>query len=264
MIKIAIYEDEQVLLEQLTGYVKTLLNKHSIIYNIESYTNGNAVLIRKPFDILLLDIAMEPLNGMELAKKLRARGDDSKIIFITSYQQYAIEAYDVQAFHYLVKPVDIEKLEEILLKIYNLIGKEDKQAMVIHQGAIVKKVSFEKILYLEVMNRKIYLHKNRETIPFYGKLSELEPTLPKEFFRCHRSYIVNFAHVLQQKLHLLKRDFGEQEAIYLISMIVFICAAVDMTGTRFAGIRSGNAEDVIIVAVLCSLIALGGDASHFA
>lgn len=196
MIRIAICEDEQILLEQLTDYVKTLLNRHSIIYNIESYSNGNALLVRKPFDILLLDIAMEPLNGMELAKKLRARGDDGKIIFITSYQQYAVEAYDVQAFHYLIKPVDIEKLEEILLKIYNLIGKEDKQAIVIHQGTTVKKISFEKISYLEVINRKIYLHKNRETIPFYGKLSELEPTLPKEFFRCHRSYIVNFDHVL--------------------------------------------------------------------
>lgn len=183
-------------MEQLTGDIKTLLNKHSIVYNIESYTNGSALLVRKPFDILLLDIAMKPLNGMELAKKLRARGDDSKIIFVTSYQQYAIEAYDVQAFHYLVKPVDLEKLEEILLKIYNLIRKEDRQAIVIHQGTAIKRISFEKILYLEVMNRKIYLHKGRETIPFYGKMNELEPTLPKEFFRCHRSYIVNFDHVV--------------------------------------------------------------------
>ena len=213
MIRIAICEDETLLLNQLADTVKIILDKHSVSHTIELFTSGTALLVRAPFDLLLLDIAMKPLSGLELARKLRTRGDDSKIIFITSYQQYAIEAYDVQAFHYLVKPVDIEKLEEILLKIYNLIGKEDKQAMVIHQGAIVKKVSFEKILYLEVMNRKIYLHKNRETIPFYGKLSELEPTLPKEFFRCHRSYIVNFDHVQRYKKEEIWLD--NEEAIPL-------------------------------------------------
>lgn len=65
--------------------------------------------------------------------------------------------------------------------------------------------------------------------------------------------------ILQQKLYLLKRDFGEQEAVYLISMIVFICSAVDMIGAMFVSVSSRNTKDVIITAVLCSLIALGGE-----
>lgn len=195
MIRIAICEDEQTLLDQLTGWVKTILDKNQITYNIESFRNGSALLTREAYDILLLDIAMEPLDGLELAKRLRRRGDESRLVFITAHQQYAIDAYDVQAFHYLVKPVDMEKLEMVLQKLCASLQKEHQRALVVRQGTAVRRVPLEMVLYLEVLDRKIYLHTAEEAVPFYGKLEELEPTLPGTFFRCHRSYIVNLCHV---------------------------------------------------------------------
>jgi two-component system response regulator LytT len=199
VIRIAVCEDEQILLEQLTDDIKSILNKHSVMYSIKAYTNGNALLARGVFDILFLDIAMKPLNGLEIARKLRARGDESRLVFITAHQRYAIDAYDVQAYHYLLKPVDIEKLEAVLLKLCSLLKEECEHAVAIRQGTTVRRVPYEQILYLEVMNRKIYLHKNEETLPFYGKLDEIETTLPDTFFRCHRSYIVNLDHVRYYK-----------------------------------------------------------------
>lgn len=195
MINIAVCEDEPVLLNQLTGQVKTIFEKHSIAYHIESYTNAGALLSREAFDILLLDIEMAPLTGLEAAKRLRRRGDESHIIFITAYPRYAVAAYDVQAFHYLLKPVDLQKLEALLLSLSSSLLKKHRQAIAVRQGTHIQRVPLDKILYLEVLDRKIYLHTSRETIPFYGKLDELEPSLPKMFFRCHRSYIVNMQHV---------------------------------------------------------------------
>ncbi len=195
MIRVAVCEDEEVLLNQLENWVRVILDRHSIQSHIESYVNSSALLARDAFDILLLDIEMKPLSGMELAKKLRVRGDESKLIFITAYPQYAVEAYDVQAFHYLVKPVDIERLEKVLLQVCSSLQKEHQQAIAIRQGSGIRRIPLEQILYLEVLDRKIYLHTEGEAVPFYGKLEELEPTLPKIFFRCHRSYIVNFIHV---------------------------------------------------------------------
>ncbi len=195
MIRIAICEDETLLLNQLADTVKIILDKHSVSHTIELFTSGTALLVRAPFDLLLLDIAMKPLSGLELAKKLRTRGDDSKIIFITAHQQYAIDAFDVQAFHYLVKPVDVPKLETVLLKLCPSIQTERKCAIAIRQGTAVRRIPFEQVFYLEVINRKIHLHTENESLPFYGKLEELEPSLPETFFRCHRSYIVNFDHV---------------------------------------------------------------------
>lgn len=90
MIRIAVCEDEQILLEQLTDDIKSILNKHSVMYSIKAYTNGNALLARGVFDILFLDIAMKPLNGLEIARKLRARGDESRLVFITAHQRLSL------------------------------------------------------------------------------------------------------------------------------------------------------------------------------
>nr|WP_305136054.1 LytTR family DNA-binding domain-containing protein [uncultured Schaedlerella sp.] len=201
MIRIAVCEDEQVLLDELSGQVSKILEQHSIAYNIESFRNGSALLAREAYDILLLDIEMEPMDGLELAGKLRMRGDDSRLVFITAHQQYAVDAYEVHPFHYLVKPVDSEKLETVLLQLCDSLHRERGRAVIVRQGTAVRRVPLEQILYLEVLDRKIYLHTVEETVPFYGKLEDLEPALtrpelvPDSFFRCHRSYIVNLRHV---------------------------------------------------------------------
>ncbi len=93
----------------------------------------------------------------------------------------------------------MNKLEAVLLQLCSSLKDEYKHAIAIRQGTSVIRVPFEQILYLEVINRKIYLHKKEESFPFYGKLDELEPALPDTFFRCHRSYIVNFDHVQHYK-----------------------------------------------------------------
>lgn len=217
MIRIAICEDEQILSDQLSDQVKMILNRHSVEYSIEAYRNGSALLTREAFDILLLDIAMEHIDGMELARRLRMRGDESRIVFITAHQQYAIDAYDVQAFHYLVKPVDTEKLEMVLLKLCADLQKECERAIVVRQGTSVRRIPFGQVLYLEVLNRKIYLHTAWETLPFYGKLEDIEPALPGlqsgssfTFFRCHRSYIVNLRHVQVYQKGEIRLDNGER------------------------------------------------------
>lgn len=195
MIKIAVCEDEPILLNQLSGYVKAVLEKHCISHHMESFTSAGALFDRDAFDILLLDIEMAPLSGLEAAKRLRRRGDKSSIIFITAHPRYAVEAYDVQAFHYLIKPVDFHKLELLLVKLCSSLKTQYSQAIAVRQGTCVQRVPLENILYLEVLDRKIYLHTSEETVAFYGKMEELK--LPKMFFRCHRSYIVNLQHVKQ-------------------------------------------------------------------
>lgn len=208
MIRVAICEDEQILLGRLAGQVSMILDRHSIAYSIESFRSGSALLAREAYDILLLDIEMEPMDGLELAGKLRMRGDESRLVFITAHPQYAVDAYDVHPFHYLIKPVDPEKLEAVLLQLCDSLRRERSRAVIVRQGTAVRRVPLEQVLYLEVLDRKIYLHTVEETLPFYGKLEDLEPApscsppqdsitfrLPGTFFRCHRSYIVNLRHV---------------------------------------------------------------------
>lgn len=209
MIRIAVCEDEPVFLEALSGQIRTILDKYGLAYRVEAFISSAALLAREAYDILFLDIEMKPYNGMELAKKLRERGDMSRFIFITAYEQYAIEAYDVQAFHYLVKPVDGKKLEEVLLKCCASLEKEKEQTITVRSKTAMRRIPFGEVLYLEVLDRKIYLHTAEETISFYGKLEKLELTLPDHFFKCHRSYIVNLHHVQRYEEGDIQLDNGE-------------------------------------------------------
>ena len=95
----------------------------------------------------------------------------------------------------MVKPVEPAKLESVVMKLVSLHREERQNAIAIRQGASVRRVRLDEIIYLEVLDKKIYLHTGEEAIPFYGKLDELTPKFPEVFFRCHRSYIVNLGHV---------------------------------------------------------------------
>lgn len=209
MIRIAVCEDEPLFLERLTGMVQGILDKHQIASRLETFVNGAALLAKEAFDILLLDIVMEPCSGMELAKRLRRRGDEGKIIFITSYERYAVEAYDVQAYHYLVKPVNLKKLEELLLNCCSSLEREWEQSIAVRQGTAVRRIPFSEIRYLEVQNRKIYLHTAGETISFYRSLEDLEFVLPDVFLKCHRSYIVNLSRVISYDKQDIRLDNEE-------------------------------------------------------
>ncbi len=210
MIQIAVCEDDPVLLEQLAGWVRQILDERCIKYNLEVFSNGGALLLREAFDILLLDIAMKPLDGLTLARKLRSRGDESRLVFITAHRQYAIDAFDVQASHYLLKPVNREKLEKLLVRLCDSVQEERPYTIAVRQGASLRRIPLAQILYLEVLDRKIHLHTVKEEIPFYGKLDELAMELPETFFRCHRSYMVNLQHVQCYDRGEVELDTGEK------------------------------------------------------
>ena len=193
---IGICDDEKEVRMFLGKKVKSVCPEAEIRY----YQSGKDLLREEdPVDILLLDIHMPGQSGMETAETFRETNKNTVIIFVTALEEYVYQAFDVGAFHYLVKPVDIKKLETILWQLCSSLTGEYEHTLAIRQGTAVIRIPFGQILYLEAMNRKIHLHKNGEFLPYYGKLDELEPTLPDTFFRCHRSYIVNFDHVQHYK-----------------------------------------------------------------
>ena len=141
-------------------------------------------------------------NGMETARELRKKGKKMMIIFVTAMEEYVFQAFDVGAFNYLVKPIDDGKLTAVLHRAVEEwstrsmeVQEPEEKYLMINNGGVHIKVRLEDILYAEVFNRKVVIHKKNERIEYYGKMSELEALTGDSFFRPHRAYLINFKYV---------------------------------------------------------------------
>lgn len=214
MLKIAVCDDEVLHRLDIVKKIKSVLYNYSKEdkFSIEEYSNGQAMVNEnKYFDIVFLDIKMDKLSGIETAKKMRTYNEDTKIVFITAFKEYIFEALDVEPFHYLLKPVSIEKLNGIIKRIMDKLkaSKDEKQFFLVSQGKNTIKVALDKVYFFEVQNRTINLHTEDEIIKYYDRISNVESLVSqKDFFRCHRSYIVNFRYIKKYDRNEIELDNG--------------------------------------------------------
>ena len=197
-MKIAICDDEKRICAVFVEKVGKICPDAEII----TYSSGKELLNADELpDILLLDIKMPEISGMDVAKILRDRDWRKILIFITGEEDQVFNSFDLQAFHFLVKPVADEKLKEVLdnarkeLERYgDISGKQDKY-IEIQSGTAHIRINLSQLLYAEVYDRKTILHMKKENIEYYGQLSALEELVGKDFYRIHRSYLVNMKYV---------------------------------------------------------------------
>ena len=196
-MQIAICDDEVSMVQILEEKIKKLLSDAVI----DKYLSGDELIASgsKP-DILFLDIQMPGMDGMETAKVLRQDKENMILIFVTAAEEYVFQAFDVGAFHYLVKPFSDEKLKEVVTKaVHNIkrssrLEKDERYIMVQTAGSHIK-IFLRDIVYAEVYNRKVIIHTRSTDIEYYGKLQELSDMAGTDFFRTHRAYLVHFKYV---------------------------------------------------------------------
>ena len=208
MITIAICDDDN---SQINTLEKMLTEWNSCTI-INKYSSAEQFLFNYPdvpCDLLLLDIEMGDMNGMELAKQLRAKGDMLPIIFITGFSKYIGDGYDVEALHYLMKPVDKEKLFQVLDR-YSCRHRSDNR-IILPSGNESVLVASDNIAYLEAFGKKtqITLNDGKEMICNCG-LSEAFEKLGQGFVSCHRSYVVNIGSVRKISRTDITMDSGKK------------------------------------------------------
>lgn len=211
-MNIAICDDE----ENVRVYVRSLIQKQGVPCKIMEFTSGREVLQflertdAEPIDLLFLDISMEDVDGMKVAKQLRNRMEEKKeavwgslplLIFMTGYPQYMAQAFSVNAFQFMVKPIresDFEKVFAQAQREYQyLIANKcaESREILVKNGNTTRSVRTDEIYYIESSNRKVILYMPGERIEYYGKISELELELKPEFFRIHKGYLINMKYV---------------------------------------------------------------------
>lgn len=223
IVKIMICDDDRALRSILQGKIERLCAERGIPCRVRGCDSGEEVLglleagsksesrlqreweaegERLP-DILFLDIQMPGRNGMEIAEELRKQHKDTILIFVTALSEYVYEAFDVGAFHYLVKPFSDDKLKEVLGKALQQYERQQEitalpqtpAAILVKRGGISTRVLLADIVYAEVFNRKVMLHTTGGDIEYYGKLTDLSEQTGEDFYRTHRAYLVNFKYV---------------------------------------------------------------------
>lgn len=198
-MQIAICDDEKSIRELIGNKVLQQFPEA----DIDFYSSGDELLLSdKPIDILFLDIQMSGRNGMETARELRKKDKNTILIFETAAEEYVFQAFDVGAFHYIVKPIDDEKFTDVLCRAVDELNTKnmtekvpEEKYLMINNGGVHIKVTINDIVYAEVFNRKVVIHKLNETIEYYGKMSDLEAVAGDGFFRPHRAYLINFKYV---------------------------------------------------------------------
>jgi len=196
-VRIGVCDDEKNIRELISNKIKKEYPNSEIVF----FKSGEELLLEsKDIDILLLDIQMPGRNGIEIARELRKKNKKTILIFVTAMEDYVFEAFDVNAFNYIVKPFNDNRFMDVLNKAineYNSSGEteqETRYVMVSNKGMHTK-VKLDEIIYAEVFNRKVVIHKTDEEIEYYGKMSELESLAGESFFRSHRAYLINFKYV---------------------------------------------------------------------
>lgn len=197
MYRIAVCEDEKTELEQIIRVAKEILKRNELVYHISKYENGEELLtaIQKgmEFDLLLVDVLLKGMNGIEFAAQLRKQKNDTAIVFVSWSRDMALQGYEVEAVRYLAKPIEPKRLEEALLFCYE---RKKKPEILLPTANGQCRISSSDIMYAEAQGRNVKLILTTEEIEVNIKISELKELLSsKQFVFSHRAYLVNLAFI---------------------------------------------------------------------
>ena len=198
MYRIAIVEDEKNDAEKLNNSLKQYLEKNNISASIHNYSDGDEIIEEETnFDIILLDIEMKRMDGIQAAHKIRQKDEHVIIVFITRMINMALEGYSVDAADFLIKPLNPLNFETRMDRIFRKLSLSKERFIEIKNGVNKQYININDIDYIEAANKKVTLNlidgnKINTTEPLYV----LEEKLLKEgFYKPHNSYLVNLNQV---------------------------------------------------------------------
>ena len=212
MIRIAICDDEKHMSDHIRAFVSDFFRKKNREIQLRTFSSGEELLnYDGQIDILFLDIQMMGMDGLETARKLRAGKFRGFLIFITVLKEMVFQSFEVQAYDYLVKPVEEKQFEKTMERLYASIQNTGEDSLLVQKGYEGRIILKDEIVFCEVIDRKIYLNLvSGEVVDYYERIENLETKLGSHFFRCHRSYLINLKHLKGYKNGTACMDNGKE------------------------------------------------------
>ena len=198
MIRVAIVEDEAEIREQLMGYVQRYTRQYGTAFEVKTFADGLEILedYRPVYDLILLDIEMKHLDGMETARRIRELDPEVMLVFITNMAQYAIKGYEVGALNYVLKPVPYFAFSQQLQKAVNQLARRARHYLAVPVDGGMRRLDTAAIYYMESDGHKVCFYTEDGDFTAPGALKSFEEKLAgRPFARCNSGYLVNLAQV---------------------------------------------------------------------
>lgn len=216
-MNIAIIEDSGQELSLLERCLQSYLSSRQVYRVIDTYTSGEAFLENWPsksYDLVFLDMLMEGISGIEVARKIRETDSECLLIFISSSKEYALQGFEVRAFDYLLKPLSEERFQKTMDLCQNELAKHIRYIEVKESRTLVK-IPLNEIIYTDYYNHYIQIHTAARLIRSYQQFDVFSPLLLcyPQFLCCYRNCIVNMDHVDSVDKHDFVMENGERVPI---------------------------------------------------
>lgn len=198
--RIAVCDDEKPSRDFELKLINQWAEKSELLISADSYTSAENFLFesedRLEYDLLILDIQMGKMNGVELAKTLRRRGFEGALVFLTGVKDYAIEGYEVGAVRYLLKPLKEEEFFKTLSLVHSEFSNREKDVFLLQIGTDVSKIEYDKIIYIEASGHYVHLCGSGFEKEWKAAFSSISPDFEAhDFFCLRRGLLVNLEHI---------------------------------------------------------------------
>lgn len=206
MYHIAIVEDEKEFSLQLQEFLERYQKEQNMAFKISVFYDGAEITedYQALYDVILLDIEMPKVNGMEAAERIRQTDPDVVLMFITNMASYAIRGYEVGALDFVMKPISYYTFAMKLTRALKRAQKKEQRQILLTLSDGVKRLGIHQIYYVEVQNRMLHYHTDEGEYVLRGTMTGVEETLGMyAFAKCNHWYMVNLMHVTEVRKNLV-------------------------------------------------------------
>ena len=235
MYRIALVDDEKIFTDQIEEYIRQYQAENPAEFQVSVFHSSTEFIagFQKEYDLILLDVEMPELNGMELAHKIRETDEQVVLMFITNMAQYAIHGYSVGALDFVTKPINYYTFTMKLTRALKRVPKKESTSVLLTMADGVKRIDIKQIYYLEVQNRLLHYHTEEGEFVVRGSLQAAEERLSGHpFEKCNHWYLVNLMHVKEVRRNIVVVGSHELE-ISRRNKTSFLKALTDYMGGNY-------------------------------
>ncbi len=200
MLHIAVVEDDREDSRQIQNYIYRYGRETEIEFQVHAFEDGSEILnsYQPRYDIILLDIELPQVNGMDAAAAIRRQDSEVVLMFITNMAQYAINGYEVGALDFVLKPVNFYTFSIRFARAVDRAKRRESGQVLLTLPDSVRRISTHQIYYVEVQNRMLHYHTDQGEMVVRGTMQAAEQELSRyHFVRCNYWYLVNLRHVTE-------------------------------------------------------------------